>query len=85
MEKEKKQQKQEAQFALHNVSISSLVEKSIIEKACALAQVVIDTCQVISCSSYAALEGKSKRTILYQAPTMTGLEIDNRKFISLVQ
>ena len=32
-------------------------------KACAIAQVIIDTCQVINCSTYAAIKNKGKRTI----------------------
>ncbi len=54
-------------------------------KSCAIAQIIIDTCQVVSCSKYASLKGKNKRTIQYQSDNLTGLNIENRKFISLNQ
>jgi hypothetical protein len=53
-------------------------------KACAIAQTIIDTCQIVSCSTYAKLTGKGKRTVLYQSPKMTGVNIEERKFVSLV-
>lgn len=55
------------------------------KKACAVAQLIIDTCQVISCSTFANIRGKNKRTINYQACKLTGVEIEGRKFISLNQ
>ena len=51
--------------------------------ACAVAQLILDTCQVVSCSTYAQLRNKSKRTVQYQAKTMNGISIENRKFISI--
>jgi len=54
-------------------------------KCCAIAQLIIDTCQVVSCSTYAKLKGKPKRTIQYQSGNLTGLVIENRKFVSLNQ
>lgn len=54
-------------------------------KACALAQEIINTCQVVSCKTYAEINGKSKRTILYDADNLNGVIIDNRKFISICQ
>ena len=50
-------------------------------KACAIAQIIIDTCQVASCSTVASIKRKSKRTIQYQAKRITGIKIENRKFI----
>jgi len=52
-------------------------------KACAIAQLILDTCQVVSCSTYAKLHKKSKRTVLYQSKYMTGVNVDDRKFIAL--
>ena len=52
-------------------------------KACAFAQTIIDTCQVVSCSTYSKLKGKSKRTIQYQSGNFAGLTIENRKFLSI--
>lgn len=54
-------------------------------RACAIAQIIADTCQLVSCSVYAELEGKSTRTIQHQAKDLVGLTIENRKFISLIQ
>lgn len=54
-------------------------------RACAIAQLIIDTCQIVSCSVYSDLKGKSKRTINYQARKLVGIKIEERKFISLVQ
>ena len=54
-------------------------------KACAIAQLILDTCQVTSCSTYARLKNKSKRTILYQAGDMTGVSIEDRRFVSFIQ
>ena len=51
-------------------------------RACAIAQTIIETCQIVSCSTYAKLKNKSKRTIQYQSGNMTGLTIENRKFVS---
>lgn len=54
-------------------------------KSCDVAQLIIDTCQVVSCSTYAKLKGKSKRTIQYQSGNLTGLGIETRKFLSINQ
>jgi len=54
-------------------------------QACALAQAIIDTCQVMSCATYASLKGKSKRAVLYSAQKLTGVEIEGRKFVSFNQ
>jgi hypothetical protein len=52
-------------------------------KACAIAQVIINTCQVVSCSTYARLKGKSKRTVQYKAKNLNKISIETRNFISL--
>jgi hypothetical protein len=52
-------------------------------RACTVAQVILDTCQVVSCSTYARLHKKSKRTVLYQSKHMTGVNVEDRKFIAL--
>ena len=52
-------------------------------KSCAIAQIILDTCQVVSCSTYAQIIGKSKRTVQYQANDMTGVSIYGRKFLSI--
>lgn len=54
-------------------------------RACAVAQIIIDTCQVVSCADFAQIKGKSKRTINYKAHNLTGLRIKNRYFISINQ
>ena len=54
-------------------------------KACATAQIILDTCQVISCAEYARVTGKSKRHIQYIAESLLGINIEKRKFISLIQ
>lgn len=54
-------------------------------KACAIAQVIADTCQVVSCATYAEVNGKSHRTVQYQAAELTGIAIEKRKFISINQ
>ena len=54
-------------------------------KACAVAQVIMDTLQIVSCSTYASIAGKAKRTINYQADKLIGVEIDERKYISINQ
>lgn len=53
------------------------------ERACAIAQIIIDTCQVVKCSTYAEVKGKSKRTVLYQKEKLAGIKIENQKFISI--
>ena len=55
------------------------------EKACAVAQVIADTCQLVSCATYAAANGKSPRAVQYHAAELTGIEIEKRKFISINQ
>lgn len=54
-------------------------------KSLAVAQLILDTCQVMSCSTYAKMKNKSKRTIQYRAGKMSGIVIEERKFISLIQ
>lgn len=54
-------------------------------KACAIAQLIADTCQVVSCATYAGLKGKSPRAVQYNATRLTGIEIENRRFISVNQ
>ncbi|ANS04892.1 hypothetical protein [uncultured Mediterranean phage] len=54
-------------------------------KACAVAQLIVNTCQVVSCSTYSGLKGKSKRTINYQSDKLTGIKIDGRNFVSVNQ
>ncbi len=54
-------------------------------KSCAIAQTIIDACQMISCSTYAELTGKSNRTINYQADKLIGIKIDGRKYIAFPQ
>jgi len=54
-------------------------------RACAIAQTIIDTCQVVGCSTYADIKNKSKRTVLYQSGKLTGITIEKRKFVSLNQ
>ena len=52
-------------------------------KACAIAQVIINTCQIVSCATYARLKEKKKRTVLYQSQEITGISIEDRRFLSL--
>ena len=52
-------------------------------KACAIAQVIINTCQIVSCATYARLKEKKKRTVLYQSSKLLGVLIEGRKFLSL--
>ena len=54
-------------------------------KMCAIAQVIIDTCQIVSSNTYADLKGKHRNTILKQKDKLTGITIANRKFISINQ
>lgn len=54
-------------------------------KACAVAQIIIDACQMVSCSTFSNLTGKAKRTINYQADKLIGVNIDGRKYISFPQ
>jgi hypothetical protein len=54
-------------------------------KACAVAQLIADTCQVVSCATYAEIKGKSPRAVQYKAETLTGIEIENRRFVSVNQ
>ena len=53
------------------------------QKACAIAQVIINTCQIVSCSTYARLKEKKKRTVLYQSQEITGISIEDRRVLSL--
>ena len=54
-------------------------------KACAIAQIITDTCGLVSCATFAQIKCKSPRTIQYQAENFTGIEIEGRKFISINQ
>lgn len=54
-------------------------------KACAIAQLIADTCQIVSCTTYSKIAGKSKRTINYQADKLIGVTIENRRYISINQ
>ena len=54
-------------------------------KMCAVAQVIIDTCQVVSVNTFADLNGKHRNTILGQKDRLTGVVVEGRKFISVVQ
>jgi len=54
-------------------------------KCCAIIQLIADTVQLVGCSTFAKLNNKSKRTVIYQAEKLAGLKIENRKFISLIQ
>lgn len=54
-------------------------------KACAIAQTIIDVCQIISCASFSKLTGKSKRTINYQAENLIGIKIEDRKYLIFPQ
>lgn len=54
-------------------------------KACAVAQAIIDTCQIISCATYAKVEKMSPRTIQYKAKKMIGISVEDRTFVSIVQ
>ena len=54
-------------------------------KSCAIAQLIIDTCGIVSCKTLAEYKKKSIRTIQYQADKLNGVTIENRKFISINQ
>lgn len=54
-------------------------------KACAVAQEIIDTCQVVSCATYAGIVGRSTRTIQTQATKLVGIELPDRNYISVNQ
>ena len=54
-------------------------------KMCAVAQEIIDTCQIITIATYAKNGNKHRNTILQQKEKLTGIEIENRKYISLNQ
>ena len=54
-------------------------------KMCAIAQVIIDTCQIVSANTFADLNGKHRNTILGQKDRLTGVVVDGRKFISVTQ
>jgi hypothetical protein len=54
-------------------------------KACAVAQKIIDVCGMVSCNGYAKLSNKSTRHIQYISETLVGINIENRKYISLNQ
>jgi len=55
------------------------------EKACVIAQTIINACQIVSCSTFSNLTGKSPRTINYQADKLNGVKIEDRKYISFPQ
>ena len=50
-------------------------------KSCAIAQTIIDACQMVSCSTFAELKGKGKRTINYQASKLIGIKVEGRKYL----
>lgn len=54
-------------------------------KMCAIAQLIIDVCQVVSVTTYSELKGKHRNTIIQQKNKLTGLKIEQRKYISLNQ
>lgn len=54
-------------------------------KSCAIVQIIIDTCQIVSASTFAELKGKKKRATLYKAKNLTGITIEKRKYLSLNQ
>lgn len=54
-------------------------------KACSIAQQIIDNCQIMSISTFASIKNKSKRTIQYNSDKLTGITIEKRRFICLVQ
>lgn len=54
-------------------------------KACAIAQTIINTVGVVSCSTYAEIKGKSKRNIQYAANNLNGVTIEGRKFPAINQ
>jgi hypothetical protein len=55
------------------------------EKACAIAQEIINTCQIISCRKFAEIRKKSVRTIQFQSKKLIGIVIAGRKYPSLNQ
>lgn len=55
------------------------------DKACAIAQEIIDSCQLMSCRTYAVLKDKSPRTVQYKAEKLRGISIEKRRFVSLIQ
>lgn len=54
-------------------------------KSCAIAQLIVDTCQIVSCTTFADVKEKSRRTINYKAESLVGLKIENRYYISINQ
>lgn len=54
-------------------------------KACAIAQEIINTCQVVSCATFASVNSKAPRTVQYQAKKLTGLDLPDRRYISINQ
>lgn len=54
-------------------------------KSCAIAQEIINACQMVSCSTFSDLTGKAKRTINYQAKKLNGVKIDGRKYLVFPQ
>ena len=54
-------------------------------KACAVAQLIINTLGLVSCKGYADYKKKAIRTIQYQVNRLTGIILDGRKFISINQ
>lgn len=75
----------EEQLTPHEIEKIMTLCFTVPAKACAVAQLIVDTCQVVSCSTYSEITGTAKRTINYQAAKLTGIEIDGRKFISINQ
>lgn len=54
-------------------------------KMCAVAQIIVDTCQIVSAKTLSEIKGKHRNTILQQKDNLAGITIENRKFISLNQ
>jgi hypothetical protein len=55
------------------------------EKICAIAQEMINTCQIVSVNTFAELKGKHRNTILQQKDKFIGIEIEGRKYVSVSQ
>lgn len=54
-------------------------------KACAVAQIIADTCGLVSCSTFAEVKSKKVRAVQYKADRLNGVTIDNRRFVSINQ
>jgi len=54
-------------------------------KACAYVQEMINSLQITSCSDYADLKGKKKRTVQYRAKKMIGFDLCGRRYLTYIQ